>query len=247
METPRHAPIVLVHGLLGFDRIAMGRFELKRYFPGIEEQLQTVGRRVRVARLSRTRGVAARALELRRYIRGQFPGERVHIFAHSMGGLDARWMISKLDMAEHVLSLTTIGTPHRGSSFADWGIRKLHWCLGPIMRMLSISPDAFYDLTTENCRRFNDDVKDMPGVRYYSIAGQCERNILGPFWHLPWRIVYDREGPNDGVVSVNSARYGEHCDVWEGDHLNLVNWRSRSGLGRDYSSNYLGMANRLAY
>src|SRR5262249_5187529 len=38
----------------------------------------------------------------------------VHVFAHSMGGLDARYMISRLGMAKRVLSLTTIATPHRG-------------------------------------------------------------------------------------------------------------------------------------
>lgn len=245
MDTPRQAPIVLVHGLLGFVRIGLGRFELKHYFPGIESRLETAGHRVRAANLSRTRGVKARALELRRFVRDAFPGERVHIFAHSMGGLDARYMISKLDMADRVLSLTTIGTPHRGSAFADWGIHKLGWCLRPIFHMFNMSPDAFYDLTTENCRRFNEEVKDVPGVRYYSIAGQRDRAALGPFWYLPWRIVYDREGPNDGVVSVNSARYGENCDVWDADHLNLVNWPSRSAKNLDYSRNYLGLADRV--
>jgi len=247
MSTPYQAPIVLVHGLLGFDRVALGRFELKRYFPGIEEQLEGAGHVVRVARLSRTRGVAVRALELRRFIRQQFPGRRVHVFAHSMGGLDARWMISKLDMADHVLSLTTMGTPHRGSSFADWGIRKAGWCIKPMLRALQISPDAFYDLTTDNCLRFNEEVKNAPGIRYLSIAGQRDLAALGPFWRLSSRIVYDREGPNDGVVSISSASYGERCDVWDADHLNLVNWPSRSAAGRDYSCNYLHIANRVTY
>ena len=90
MNTSYQAPIVLVHGLLGFDRLNLGRYELKRYFPGIEEQLEGAGHRVRVARLSCTRGVAARALQLRRFIRQEFPsGERIHLFAHSMGGA---WM-----------------------------------------------------------------------------------------------------------------------------------------------------------
>src|ERR1700733_14742810 len=97
------APIVLVHGLLGFDRISVGRVELKRYFPGIDERLEAAGHRVCTAKLSRTRGVAARAMELRRFILQRFPDERVHVFGHSMGGLDARYMISKLDMGNRVL------------------------------------------------------------------------------------------------------------------------------------------------
>jgi triacylglycerol lipase len=37
-------------------------------------------------------------------------------------------------------------------------------------------------------------------------------------------IVAEAEGPNDGIVSIASARWGEACDVWEADHMNLVNW-----------------------
>ncbi|MCE9530150.1 MAG: hypothetical protein K8T89_03285 [Planctomycetes bacterium] len=241
--TPSHpAPIVLVHGLLGFDRIRLGPVELKNYFPGIEDQLAGAGYEVRVARLSRTRGVEARALELRRFIRTQFPGQRVHVFAHSMGGLDARYMITKLDMGDCVYSLTTIGTPHRGSSFADWGIRTLGWFLRPVLRLLGISRDAFEDLTVDRCRQFNEDVRDVPGVRYLSVAGRCDRSLLGPFWKLPHGIVQNAEGPNDGVVSVASATYGERCDIWEGDHLNLVNWRSRAASGRDYAERYTHLA-----
>ena len=44
---------------------------------------------------------------------------KVHIIAHSMGGLDARHMIVDLGMADKVASLTTIGTPHRGTILAD--------------------------------------------------------------------------------------------------------------------------------
>ena len=37
------APIVLVHGLLGFDRVKVGPFTLLRYFPGIEDPLNCRG------------------------------------------------------------------------------------------------------------------------------------------------------------------------------------------------------------
>jgi len=40
-----------------------------------------------------------------------------------MGGLDSRHAISlRLGLAERVLTLTTLGTPHRGTAFADWGV-----------------------------------------------------------------------------------------------------------------------------
>jgi triacylglycerol lipase len=144
-----------------------------------------------------------------------------------MGGLDARYMIAKLDMSDRVLSLTTVGTPHRGCSFADWGVRLLGWILRPVLRFLCISSDAFINLTTERCRRFNEEVRDVPGVRYRSVAGQCAPALLWPVLRLPARVVGAVEGPNDGVVSIASATYGEACDLWEADHLSLVNWPNR--------------------
>src|SRR5207245_1759279 len=98
---------------------------LANYFPGIVELLQAGGNRVFAPALSPTCSIAQRACELRQFLLNHCPHERVHLFAHSMGGLDARYLISRLEMAEQVASLTTIGTPHRGSPFADWGIRAM--------------------------------------------------------------------------------------------------------------------------
>jgi triacylglycerol lipase len=239
------APIVLVHGILGFDRIQVGRWELARYFPGVEEYLSSAGNRVCTARLSRTRGVAERACELRCFIRKQFPNEPVHLLAHSMGGLDARYMISRLDMADRVLSLTTIGTPHRGCSFADWAVRRLDWLLAPVFRLGSVSDRAFRDLTVESCRHFNEAVPDAPGVRYFSVAGRCESSLVKPMYWLPHRIVQRREGPNDGMVSLASATYGEAVDIWDGDHMSLVNWPNRRAQARGVWSNRLQDYNQL--
>src|SRR5262249_21527275 len=117
------APIVLVHGLCGYDQIKIGNWLVADYWPGIPALYRSAANRVLTVRLSPTAAVATRAGQLRAAIRAAFPGEAVHLIAHSMGGLDSRYMISRLGMADRVLSLTTIGTPHRGSPFADWGIR----------------------------------------------------------------------------------------------------------------------------
>ena len=52
-------------------------------------------------------------------------GRPVHLIGHSLGGLDSRFLISKLGMADRVLSLTTIGTPHHGTPLADIVVRAL--------------------------------------------------------------------------------------------------------------------------
>jgi triacylglycerol lipase len=245
------APIVLVHGLCGYDRISVFGRTLKDYFPGIREKLEAAGNRVLVPRLSLTRGVAARAAELKRFIEKRVPdGGPVHLIGHSMGGLDGRYMISQLGMAGRVKSLTTVGTPHRGTAFADWGVGRFGRLLAPFFHLLGVSYQAFLDLTTAGCRQFNETVPDAPGVRYLAVAGLCEREWVAPMWRLPHGIVSRVEGPNDGVVSVASATWGEHTDVWEGDHLNLVNWPNRiarkRGLWESLAPDYGRIVRRIA-
>jgi triacylglycerol lipase len=245
------APIVLVHGLCGYDRISAFGVTLKDYFPGIRQQLEAAGNRVLVPRLSRTRGVAVRAAELKRFIQKCVPdGGPVHLIGHSMGGLDSRYMISRLDMADRVKTLTTVGTPHRGTAFADWGVNQFRRLLTPLFNFLHLSYEAFLDLTTLGCQRFNESVPDAPGVRYFSVAGVCANRWMGAEWRLPHAIVSRAEGPNDGVVSVASATWGEHTDVWEGDHLNLVNWPNRiarkNGLWDSLAPDYGRIVRRIA-
>jgi triacylglycerol lipase len=242
--------LVLAHGLCGFDRIeAFGR-TLKDYFPGIRQNLAAAGNRVLTTRVSPTAGVAERAAELRRFILREVPSGPVHIIGHSMGGLDARYMTAKLGMEDRVLSVTTVGTPHRGTAFADWGVGRLSRPLMPFLRMFGIPYQAFLDLTTNGCRRFNEDVPNVPGVRYFSVAGECDRAWLGPEWLLPYNVVARAEGANDGVVSVASASWGEHIDIWPGDHLNLVNWPNRyavkHGKWPEFAPDYGRIVRRLA-
>lgn len=54
-------------------------------------------------------------------LREQFPGVRVHIVAHSLGGLVSTWAVTErlfpADMVPHVV---TLGTPFRGSALAEF-------------------------------------------------------------------------------------------------------------------------------
>jgi triacylglycerol lipase len=224
MQIPRldHA-IVLVHGLLGYGRLQVGGSTFLSYWTNIPEALIAAGNRVLVPRLLPAASVAVRAAALKAFLDGEAPAERVHVIGHSMGGLDARYLISRLGMAERVLSLTTLGTPHRGTSFADWGVRRVEPLVAPVLDLLGVPHEAFADLTTAACAAFNEATPDAPGVRYFSAAGQfaLDWTMLG--WHVPYRIIEAAEGANDGLVSVASARWGEAFDVWEGDHASLVN------------------------
>jgi len=50
----------------------------------------------------------------------EFDGQ-VDLLAHSMGGLSARWYVERMDGQRHVDDLVTLGTPHRGTSWAMFG------------------------------------------------------------------------------------------------------------------------------
>ena len=265
------APIVLVHGLFGFDRLEVLGVKLADYFPGIADCIRAAGNRVLIPILSPTKGVAERAAQLKDYLLRESPGQPVHILAHSMGGLDARYMISRLDMADAVLSLTTLGTPHAGSLVADWVVRNLEWLFRPVFHFFGVATRAFYDMTTASCRKFNEEVPNAAKVHYYSVAGRCE-GLRSHEWLFPYFIinsfqnfgyvllllefslfgpfVYRTEGPNDGVVSIASARFGEWQEIWEGDHLSLVNWLHPTGknrtIFRDPAARYGALLRRIA-
>ena len=59
---------------------------------------------------------------MHKYLSDTLPiGTGVNFVAHSMGGLDVRHLISNIKPTRYTpLTLTTIGTPHRGSPFMDW-------------------------------------------------------------------------------------------------------------------------------
>jgi triacylglycerol lipase len=116
----KHA-IVLAHG---FDGSRTNRWS----FYQVADKLRADGHVVHEAQVSPYKGVPARAAELAAHIDAAQrecrakPGcdaSKVHIIAHSMGGLDSRYLISKLGYGDRVASLTTISTPHRGSAIAD--------------------------------------------------------------------------------------------------------------------------------
>ena len=230
------APIVLVHGLFGFDQLRIGKWVLTDYFHGIPPALQQAGNRAFVARLSPTDGIAARAAQLRDFIQAQSPDEPVHLLAHSMGGLDARHMISHLDMAGRVLTLTTLGTPHRGTPFADWGLSRVGRVVVPVLDKFGLPRQAFDDLTVTACKEFNENTPNAERVRYFSVAGRMTSRWRNPTWNLSAPIVEKAEGASDGVVSIQSATWGESLDVWEGDHMNLINFPNRADILAGYAS-----------
>ena len=224
-------PIVLHHGLLGFGDIQLGPIKLA-YFRRIDRAIANRGHPVIVTRVHPTAGVATRARQLKELILRQLdilgrPRDKFVLIAHSLGGLDARYLISKLGMEDRVSALLTVTAPHRGSPYADWCLRHLGQRLGGLrlMHLLGLDVRSVCDVTTESCGRFNEDVPDAPGVRYFSVSAARPRNRVPAFAMHAHKIIYDVEGDNDSLVSVKSSIWGTHLGVWPADHWHTINHR----------------------
>jgi triacylglycerol lipase len=231
---PRY-PVVLAHGLLGFDEIRIGRAR-HGYFRGVSERLQKDGCVVHACRVAKTASVADRAAELAAFVR-EIPARRVNLVAHSMGGLDARYALSRLGLAGKVASLVTVGTPHLGTPLADLGAglarKPLVWS---VLERLGLTMDAFQDLTTAHMAEFNRSVLDARGVMYASVVGApAQRRAVSPILLPTWVWLGGESGANDGMVPAASQRWGDVVREIGADHLAQIGWSRRFDAGEFYA------------
>jgi triacylglycerol lipase len=239
-------PIVLHHGFCGYREIKVGPLRIA-YFRGIDRALARRGYPVLVPCVDPLGSIARRARQLKSDLLRQLDalGHRgpIVIFGHSMGGLDARYMISSLGMEDRVAALVTITTPHRGTTYADWGVRHIGRRLGAfgLFEWLGIDTEGLTDLTTERCARFNDEVKDVPGVRYYSVSAARPWHKMPPFALHSHKIIAD-------LVSVKSSTWANHLCTWPADHWHTVNKRFVVDIVNptgDITPYYLAVVDRL--
>lgn len=161
---------------------------------------------------------------------------KLNLICHSMGGLDARYLISKFHHKSYkIASLTTISTPHHGSECADFIINLVN----AYPSLKPVCPKSVFQMTTEYAKSFNDEIKDDPSVAYYSYGARMDPkwyNVFAPTWRIMERQIIinktaegmdvsDVSVDNDGLVSVESAKWGEYLGTLDNvDHLDLINW-----------------------
>ncbi|KAF8274019.1 Alpha/Beta hydrolase protein [Lactarius quietus] len=261
-------PIVFCHGLLGFDSVTIGPaiapLEVT-HWRGIKEVLHANGIEVLMTRVPATSSPIERAKVLEQKIEEMYAGRSVHLIGHSMGGLDCRYLASNLHSHTfRVLSITTISSPHRGSSFADAFLKTV----GPerfpsFLSLLDMLPNgggdgsAFSCLTPAAMREFNEQTLDVPDIKYFSWGAVYSPGLIDT-WKWPHSVILEKEGPNDGLVSIESAKWASRHPLWLEDvnHLDLVGWINNARYswarlrGRDIKFHpatfYLAMADHLA-
>ncbi|MCX4029597.1 triacylglycerol lipase [Endozoicomonas sp. SM1973] len=123
--TETRYPIVLVHGMLGFDK-TLGI----DYWYGVAAALRKDGARVHVAKLTALDSNEARGeqlIEQLEYWQALYNEKGFNLIAHSQGGPTSRYAMYHLNYDRKqplIKSLTTIGSPHKGSPVADVMLSK---------------------------------------------------------------------------------------------------------------------------
>lgn len=156
--------------------------------------------------------------------------EKVNIIAHSKGGLDSRYAISRLGADKMVATLTTVNTPHRGCVFAEYLLEHVPEKVknaiadryNSILRRLGDKqPDflgAVGDLTAKRCKQLNEIMPDSPLVSYRSVGSLMPEAKGGKFpLNYSYRLAKYFDGDNDGLVSEQSMKWGESFTLLNGD------------------------------
>lgn len=213
-------PLLMVHGVFFRD------FKYFNYWGRVPKELEKNGAVIYYGNHPSAASVADSAEELAvriKQIVEESGCEKVNIIAHSKGGLDCRYAVSCLGMADYVASLTTVNTPHRGCVFADYLLNVMPEALKEkvadtynvaLKKLGDEKPDfiaAVSDLTASACEAFNEKVPDMPGVYYQSVGSKLNRASDGRFpLNFSHQLVKYFDGPNDGLVAESSFPWGEN-------------------------------------
>jgi triacylglycerol lipase len=255
-------PIVLVHGIANpnsldwfiqrLDIPLLGSFEIFPYFNGIAEHLVKNGfEHVLAPNIDFSAPSAQRAETLQNAIEPYLAGtgaEKVHLIAHSMGGLDSRRMIVKPEMAGKVASLTTIGTPHLGTILADDVIDNKGGdeLIRAARALVNFDLEGARDLRVDTCAILNKQLANDEArneVVYQTYSSQPTEDMLVPPLSITYKLIAEKDGPSDGLVPVGSQKWttliegdGRQKTVRQkdfpisADHLNQMGWWNHNEL-----------------
>lgn len=254
-------PVVLAHGM-GASAEILGIVD---YWWGIEKELEANGADVYITSVNGMDGTAAKAKAFKQQfleILAVTGKEKANIIGHSHGTLYTRDAISNLGIADQVASYTSLAGPHQGSSVADaimYGVPSfLHGASGKIMNFIyswvfgDTNPDSLtngWNVTRPYMKNvFNPNTPNVPGLYYQSWAAKARYASASGILQLTWLYALTQEGANDGLVSVESAKWGNFRGVQSGawwspgvDHLNLVNQLFGLTPGFDAKGFYVNM------
>ena len=229
---PLKYPILLVHGATsGGSKLRVGHLNFGEYFQGIPAFLGSTNTKIYTIDLPADASIEECATIIKVYLSLNMPDQKVNIIGHSLGGLDARYLVSVLKSPQ-VASITTIASPHHGTPLADWCLSqakrgtlwyRLFILFGYDLRLRRFLPE----ITTQFMEgKFNKLVPNRPDIPYYSVVatGKMGTRTMSPLLYFPYwwlRSIgspMSRE-PNDGFVPASSQAWGTVIEEAHLDHL----------------------------
>ena len=188
--------------------------------------------------------------------------KKVNVVTHSMGGLDMRCALSKMDVADRVESLTTIATPHHGSSLADLVLKAPELLTEKLSLVFdwfgdNVFPktksDALGSLEQLTCSYvkevFNPDHPDVGNVAYYSYSAAVGKGTdysINPVLKFQNSQIFEKEGENDAFVSTESAKWGTHLETVPLSHLSQMHLQMNKDSKKIYDQFWMNVIKRLA-
>ena len=248
--TETEHPIVLVHGLSGFDSM----FGLVRYFSSIPRTLERDGAVVYTPQVSASNSNEVRGEQLLEQIEeiiATTDAEKVNIIGHSQGSPTARYVAGVAP--ELVASVTGVGGVNWGTRVADnaqgglvggtlsvaGNVLFTLLDLGSFGGLPQNTARAIESLSTEGSIAFNEEFPAgipseycaadgepvVDGIRYYSWGGdRVFTNALDPSSSVLYTTSTGINEPNDGLVPVCSMQLGEIIGLdFRLNHLDQVN------------------------
>ena len=255
-------PIVLAHGMGAQFEIAWG---ITHYWNNIPKELKNEGATVYITSVNSMDGTENKAKAFRKQVLEILAisgASKVNIIGHSHGSVYSRYAITNLDgLTNRVASHTSIAGPHRGSVIAELVLGLIddniledvaNGFFGLIMNDTnSDTKQNLEDLTRSfMIDVFNPNTPNINGIYYQSYAYRI-KNVIGAGMFLPtWPIQKKYEGENDGLVAVESAKWGKFRGVITGglfgvNHLSAVDMLFGMTPGFDAPAHYVGMVGEL--
>ena len=171
--------------------------------------------------------------------------EKVNILAHSKGGLEARYLITRLGCADKVASLTTLATPHNGSVTVDRlmglvpqgviraGCKPIDLWFGLLGDKNPDTYAAICAFRTADAERFNEETPDMPGIFYQSYGFIMKSAFSDGLMWFSNMVVGCFEGANDGLLPPRAVKWTNYCGTYTGidsrgiSHFDETDFRRR--------------------
>lgn len=231
-NTKNMPAIIFLHGYMGFGRPGWVPAALG-YFRGITSARLGIGTPCYFPHSCTFGPLEKRARRIARYIES-VPEQDIYLVCHSMGGLDARYLIQHLDPEGRIKKLVTVATPHAGTWLADWALTTngpLQWAGQLLTR------NALRDLGRETGARRDQEFPLPDSVELYSYSSARPAEEVPLFVRPLARILQQQEGDNDVLVSTASATWQGFQRQLRADHFELVGWNfgfSRKAVERPF-------------